>query len=569
MRLPYRFLIPALICLGAATSIGQQPIDDQQLFSNDKIHEVKIELAGQDWAELCKQSRNFFVFLGGVREESPYRYVKATIWVDGFKIENVGIRKKGLFGSQDDVRPSLKVKFSEYIDQKPIAGINRLTLNNNKQDTSQLSQTLTYELFRQAGVKAPRTSLTTVTVNGKHLGIYTNVESVKKPFLKSAFGSGKGNLYEGTVADFYPSALKFLEAKTNKKGKRSHVKELAELLKKEELDLERLEELVDLDYFFKYWVVEGLVRFWDGYSANQNNYFYYLDPKTDRGYFIPWGADSSFLENGGPFNNDPKLTSVYANGYLANRLFHHPGMAERYKREMQKALTEIWKEEELNDRIDELAAMLKGKLHSAQSGTAASIKQVKSFIKNRREIVDRELADWPPEVPEKPRKPMYGVKIGESSGQFETLWRKKRSRNPTKEGQAEIKLKMNDEEIEFKQIGATVQEFKFPTFGNRGLNPDPPVHLVLAGVRKKDDQRMTMSLYVDMDEFLAEPAGTFQVIGNISEGRGGSFSSIGNSTTRNLKGTVTFSRSSNRVGESVAGSFRVDVIQMRGGWFEK
>ena len=35
-------------------------------------------------------------------------------------------------------------------------------------------------------------------------------------------------------------------------------------------------ELVDLDAFYKFWAMEGLLGFWDGYSANRNNFFVYL-----------------------------------------------------------------------------------------------------------------------------------------------------------------------------------------------------------------------------------------------------------------------------------------------------
>ncbi len=53
-------------------------------------------------------------------------------------------------------------------------------------------------------------------MNGEYLGIYSNVESITKPFLQRRFKNSKGNLYEGTLADFYPHALDRVEVKTNK-----------------------------------------------------------------------------------------------------------------------------------------------------------------------------------------------------------------------------------------------------------------------------------------------------------------------------------------------------------------
>ena len=70
-----------------------------------------------------------------------------------------------------------------------------------------------------------------VTVNGEYLGIYSNVESIGKPFLKRRFGNNSGNLYEGTLADFYPSAIDRIGSEDQeKRHDRSKLMRLAELL---------------------------------------------------------------------------------------------------------------------------------------------------------------------------------------------------------------------------------------------------------------------------------------------------------------------------------------------------
>ena len=112
----------------------------------------------------------------------PFSYVKANFTVNGQSIEGVGIRKKGFIGSLDDDFPSPKVRFGEFKGRNPFDGIDRLTLNNNKQDPSIVCQFLTYRLFNQVGVQAPRVGFARVTVNGTYLGVYSNVESVEKPF---------------------------------------------------------------------------------------------------------------------------------------------------------------------------------------------------------------------------------------------------------------------------------------------------------------------------------------------------------------------------------------------------
>lgn len=549
---------------------GLAGLDAEQLFDTSRIMEVRIEIEDKKWDKLRNQSRSFFDFITGADSGRPYTYFRGTVWVNGVRIGNVGIRKKGLFGSQDTDRPSLKIKFDEYVDQAPVRGLNRLTLNNNKQDTSQFSQILTYELFRKAGVRAPRSSFAHVTVNGKNLGVYTHVESVKKPFLKRAFGNDRGNLYEGTVADFYPHAVSGLEAKTNRKSDRAHIRKLAEVLSGSELDLETLETLVDLDHYFRFWAIEGLVRFWDGYSANQNNYFFYVNPENNLGYFIPWGADASFLANGGPFNNNRKWTCIYANSYLSNRLFHHPGMAERYRKQMQFVLHNVWDADHLIDRMESLRPLLDGKLHSSQKGTDRAIEQVQKFIRQRRAVIEKELADWKPDVPERPRKPSYEVPLGKLSGSFDTTWHDKRPRNPTAVGSVRLNLVLNGEPVTFAQTGGVAQKYRLPTFGARRLNPDPPAEILLAGLRKSDGKRITMSIYIDMSDYTKQKTGRFEASGIMVDGRGGSFSMFGGKrATRTLRGSVDLERSGSKPGATVRGRIDMEIIEMRGGLFQR
>jgi len=189
-------------------------LNADQLFVRGHLVDVQIILADKDWKTLCQQTRVIPHSLGKTPAESPFTYFKGEVTIDGVQIKNVGIRKKGFLGSLSNVRPSLKIKFQEYQKQQPIAGIDRLTLNNNQQDRSLASQFLGYHFFNQTGTIAPRCNHARITVNGNYLGIYTNVESVRPQLLKTRFGSSKGDLYEGTVADVFPDTLQRFELKT-------------------------------------------------------------------------------------------------------------------------------------------------------------------------------------------------------------------------------------------------------------------------------------------------------------------------------------------------------------------
>ena len=51
----------------------------------------------------------------------------------------VGLRKKGLIGSQSTFRPSLKIKLNHSDEKAGIEGLTTLTFSNNKQDNTQMS----------------------------------------------------------------------------------------------------------------------------------------------------------------------------------------------------------------------------------------------------------------------------------------------------------------------------------------------------------------------------------------------------------------------------------------------
>ena len=52
-------------------------------------------------------------------------------------------------------------------------------------------------------------------VNDDDMGVYANVEAIKKPMLRRLFGDDSGNLYEGTVADIRTGFTARIEKKTN------------------------------------------------------------------------------------------------------------------------------------------------------------------------------------------------------------------------------------------------------------------------------------------------------------------------------------------------------------------
>jgi|GEM_PF-237229 len=153
---------------------------------------------------------------------------------------------------------------------------------------------------------------------------------------------------------------------------------------------EAIGELVDLDAFYKFWAVEGLLGFWDGYSGNRNNFFIYLNPETDKFHFLPWGADALF-EKFSKLRVDRRApVSVKTMGRIAHRLYQLPASRERYAKTMQDLLDNHWDEEALLAEVDRAQAMIKPHLTSAQQ-KALPRGEIRRFIPTRRADVFKEI----------------------------------------------------------------------------------------------------------------------------------------------------------------------------------
>ena len=434
-----------VLCLGVAIHSSAKELTLDDIFPTDRVVDVQITVSEQGWNTIRYQSRNFMSALNESRQfapiEHPYTYVEASVSIDGVVFPKVGIRKKGFIGSQSNTRPSLKIKLNHIDKEAEIEGLTNLTLNNNQQDMSQVSQFMGYALFNATGSPAPRCAYAKVTVNGKSLGIYSHVESIRKPMLKSAFGNNKGTLYEGTVVDFYKEWDNSFE---HKRGNDTHGREkinaLIDVLADDQVTEQSIGELVDLDSFYRFWAVESLLGFWDGYSGNNNNFFIYLNPDTDKFHFLPWGADSLFMK----FSmldfakNSRAPISVKTQGLIAYRLYQLEAGRERYAKMMTELLKNHWNEAQLLVEVDRIVAMIqphliperafRGEGWSEKNVTFEnSLETVRHFIRTRESDILQEIADGMPLWKKRPRPPFVMGPGGFDMKQFiqlpeEGLW---------------------------------------------------------------------------------------------------------------------------------------------------
>ena len=380
------------------------------LFPTDRVLEVAITLAPADWDVLRAQEP----LAPDATCDDPtatgsYTYFPASITIDGAPVANVGVRKKGNLGSLSTTRPGLKIKANEYVAGQRIAGLKQLTLNNNHQDDTLISQCLGYGLFRRAGLPAPRCAFAHVTVNGADLGVYSHVESVRDELLQREFGDDTGNLYE-SGGDFIPGATGGFGPK-NDAADCQDLEEVATALQAPAAErAARVGEVLDLDEFMRFWAMEVVTGHWDGYANNRNNYFVYHDPTSDRLRFIPWGTDALFTSQ----VRSTRPQAVYACGSMAWSLYDAPDTRARYLAALRDVLDTVWDEAAILAEIDHLAAVL------APLATP-DLDGVRAFVRGRDAVLRGELDAGDPTWPYE-RDESCLVSIGTITASFETTW---------------------------------------------------------------------------------------------------------------------------------------------------
>ena len=482
-------------------------------FALDRVMDISIEIAVEDWDTLRHQTRTFEDLIAEIEEyelsrpfASIYTWFSATVTVDGETHADVGVRKKGFLGSQSDTKPSLKLRFDKYVDNQSLGGVmERMTLNNSVQDPSMVNTCLSYRVFAAAGSPAPRCNFATVSVNGKDMGLYVHVEEIKKPFLARHFDSADGNLYEGTISDFTPEYRGTIEKKNNEDAADwSDIDAVvAALQDRSDAGLEALGEIVDLDRYLTYWATEVLVGHWDGYAGNRNNYWFYREP-GGRFVFIPWGVDDTFhlRDDPNPYDNisDPP-PSVLALTAIPSRLYNEGNWRIKYAGRLKEILDTAWNEEELLAAVDEMAAIVQEHgLPKARDAAAEDTARVRKFILKRRGEL---LADLTPEPPDWPEA---AVPLTAGSGTleiaFSTSWGSNLDPNPLEAGTiSSLLLDGSPEPVEGMGVFAGHSSPE-----ERGLLPeaDNPASIVAASVN--DDGSLSgMTLAVDLD-LLADGA---------------------------------------------------------------
>lgn len=518
------------------------------MFDPAHVLEIDIQMNADQWNQLCAQQRTLVsLFRGSCFAQpfaSPFTWFPAVVSIDGQERLNAGIRKKGFVGSLDPIKPSLKIDLTEFQPNSAVYGTKKLTLNNARQDPSLVRQCIGYQLFALAGVVAPRCNFAHVTVNEKDLGIYVNVEDVRKPMIARHFADNSGNLYEGTISDFHPALVNTFEAQTNEAANdRSDIDAVITALGASDGDLvDQLGAVVDLDAFVRFWVAEALVGHWDGYSSNRNNFYMYDDPVSGKFYFIPWGADVILADGHPQASLDATANkAIFAYSALTRRLVDLPDVRSRYVAEMQRQLDSVWNEGAILAEIDRMSALLAPYVGDLSVQTAP----VRTFVAGQRGQIKEALGNGVPAFPPLTIVDFCLVRHGSVAGTFEASWGTV-EKAPYKTGTATVQ--------------AVFDGYRFAGEGGAGAglsaaNPNPHLGYVHLYLKMTNGVRAAIKLNVDPSRLV--PGATLVIDGQQVDA---AFTTVGFLD----EGKIKLTEASTQPGGKIRGAFEAGIFRFSG-----
>lgn len=243
-------------------------------------------------------------------------YVQAVVEIDGQRYEPVGIRYKGFFGMlrfcfqqgrQTCPKLSWKLKFNHFDPALRFHGLKRLNFHSMNSDETQMREVLSYQVFRDAGVSAPRAVHALLELNGKPLGLFALVEDIDDRFIADRFRDrGRGVLYKEVWPGNIDALWVFQEdladtiarGPLDPSGMQSFSQAVVEATTNEQRYRALMDYLQDSDDLFHYLAADRLSDNWDGIVAwycvpecGNHNYFWYQDALSGRFTLIPWDLE--------------------------------------------------------------------------------------------------------------------------------------------------------------------------------------------------------------------------------------------------------------------------------------
>ncbi len=306
-----------------------------------------------------------------------FPWAQGTLKSGGLTLEKAALRYAG---NASYLASAFGLKRSLYVEldgatKSDLHSLRSLAFQSGALDATKSREALAFELFRKAGVPAPRTALAevTLTVPGERnkalLGVYTLVEPFDASFLKNHFGVDKGLLlrpqglrgldYLGDDWSKYRANYRPAVEPSSENAQRfiAFVK-LVQQAGDEQFQKE-IGQYLDVDRFLRFMAMQSFLANADGFFTLAYNYAIVLDPKIGRFVFIPGDQELSFanflMMGSAEQLMDMSIDHPYGGqNRLADRLLAIPSVRDTQKKILKELAATVFVKERLLEQITAL-----------------------------------------------------------------------------------------------------------------------------------------------------------------------------------------------------------------------
>ena len=368
-------------------------------------------------------------------------YVQAAVEIDGQRYEPVGVRYKGFFGmlrfcfqngQQTCAKLSWKLKFNHFDPALRYHGLKRLNFHSMNSDETQMREVLSYQVFRDAGVAAPRAVHASLELNGESLGLFALVEDIDDRFIADRFRDrGRGVLYKeiwpGNIDALWVFQENLEDAIARGPLDASGMEAFSEAFGEAETNEERYQTLIDHlqepDDLFNYLAADRLSDNWDGIVAwycvpecGNHNYFWYQDALSGGYTLIPWDLENTWRSPSPirTYFDMPDWDDLHRSCRRRAVFLDIPALAphcdpiihamatlgwERYIEASRELMRETISLELMHERVDRLSELLDEHVRADQRGPGyreweEHVRRLHGEIDERWEYIDAKIEAW-------------------------------------------------------------------------------------------------------------------------------------------------------------------------------
>lgn len=198
-------ILASVICIFAvfysdalADKFGDSSVEmeyEDKLFDTSSVIDINIIMDDDEWNEMLENA---------IDEE----YYECDVEINDAMFSSVGIRPKGntslssIASDPTTDRYSFKLEFDHYVDGQTCFGLDKLVLNNNYADATNMKEALVYDMYKYLDADASLYNYADISVNGETWGVYLALEAVEDSFLLRNYGTTAGELYKPDSMDF-------------------------------------------------------------------------------------------------------------------------------------------------------------------------------------------------------------------------------------------------------------------------------------------------------------------------------------------------------------------------------